>query len=163
MYNKEQDPLIVKVGRGKYTLIEKANNTDNNDNNDNNDNKITNDSQNLLSSPNSDNNQNNKNIALEPSDSKGSQQLVIGVTDVVGDKESSQNQGLPSDQDIRAYAAMLEDLGGIGWTSWVDSIRGAVSKGVSHAQAMEIMRMVKAGSTYRASGILRELLRKVNT
>ena len=162
MYNKEQDPLIVKVGRGKYTLTEKADNNNNNDNNNNDDNKITNDSQNLLSPSDSDNNQNNKNIIIEPSYSKGYEQLVIGVTDVTGGKENSQNQHLTSGQDTSAYDAMLEDLGRRGWMSWVDSIRSAVSQGVSHAQAMEVMLMVKVGSIYRASGILRKLLGEID-
>ena len=41
MYNREQDPLITKVGRGKYTLTEEVDNNNNNDNNNNSDNKIT--------------------------------------------------------------------------------------------------------------------------
>ena len=163
MYNKEEDPLITKVGRGMYTLTKKADNNDNNHNNNNIDNKITSDSQHLLSPSGNDNNQNNKNIAVAPSDSKGSQQLVIGVIGVTGGKDNSQNQHLPSGQDISAYDAMLEDLRRIGWTSWVESIRSAVSKGVSHAQAVEVMLMVKAGATYRASGTLRDLLGEIDS
>ena len=163
MYNREQDPMIIRVGRGKYTLTSKADKINNINNIHNIDKKITNDNQNLLSPCNDDNNQNNKNIAVEPSDSKGSRQLVIGVTDVTGRKESSQNQGLPSDQDIGAYDAMLEDLGRRGWMSWVESIRNAVSKGVSHAQAVEVMLIVKSGATYRASGTLRDLLGEIDS
>ena len=139
MYNKEQDPLIIKVGRGKYTLIEKADNNDNNDNNNNSDNKITNDSQNLLSSPNSDNNQNNKNIALEPSDRKGPQQLVMDVIDV-------------TEGDRKGLGDALSQLRGTNWaeTGWLKRVEQAVENGMPCSEAIEVTRLLSNGHQYEA-------------
>ena len=139
MYNKEQDPLIIKVGRGKYTLTEEADNNNHNHNINNNDNKITNDSQNLLSSPNSDNNQNNKNITVEPSDSKGPQQLVIDVTNVMGG-------------DRKGLEDALSQLRGTNWaqTDWLERIEQAVENGMPCSDAAEAIHLITSGSQYKA-------------
>jgi len=139
MYNREQDPLITKVGRGMYTLTSKGDNNDNNDNNNNSDNKITNDSQNLLSSPNSDNNQNNKNIAVEPSDSKDPQQLVMDVTDVMGG-------------DRKDLEDALSQLRGTTWaqTDWLKKIEQAVENGMPCSDATEAIHLITSGSQHEA-------------
>ena len=100
---------------------------------------ITNDSQNLLSSPNSDNNQNNKNIAVEPSDSKDPQQLVMDVTDVMGG-------------DRKDLEDALSQLRGTNWaqTDWLKKIEQAVENGMPCSDAAEAIHLITSGSQYKA-------------